>query len=168
MTLSAERRLEVHTEYGWMAQPKLDDPADLVLIHAALDRGHEDDTHVDGGEAVEGAELLVDQVRPSAQRRVGLRVETVELQIHMRTEARQTFQESIVSRDADAVRVDHHVGNALLLGELDEVEKPRMQRRLPSRELHHLGRALGRDQAVEHRFNLLVGELESGLREVGP
>src|SRR4029450_6483846 len=45
-----------------------------------------------------------------------------------------------------------------------------MDRRLPARELHHLGRALGGDEAVEHEVDLLERErvavrLGAGVRE---
>ena len=62
-----------------MAQPEVDDRADLMVVHASFDGRDEDRAHIRLGQPVKGLELGLDQVLPAAQRKIGYRVEPVEL-----------------------------------------------------------------------------------------
>src|SRR5207247_9278993 len=66
MPLSAECRLEVHPEDGWMAEAELDDGTDLVLIDASLDCRHQDAAYVRLHPPVERAQLFLDHIWASA------------------------------------------------------------------------------------------------------
>ena len=66
MPLSAECRLEVDPEDGWMAEAELDDGTDLVLIDASLDCRHQDDAYIRLRQPVERAQLFLDHIWASA------------------------------------------------------------------------------------------------------
>ena len=168
MPLRTEGGLKVHAEHGGVRKAELDDPPDLVEIYVAFDRSDEDNAHVGLGEPVQRAELGLEKICTATKEIVRSLVKAVELEVDMRPKPSDPSEELVVASDTDPVRVHHHVRDPLALRQCDEVEKLRVQRRLASGELHDLRVALSRDEGIEHRIDLLVGELESCPGEVRP
>src|SRR4029079_8272105 len=93
-------------------------------------------------------------------------VKAIELEINLRLDACDLGQEAIVAGDPYAIGVDHHIGDALGARQLDKLHDSRVQRRLAARELKRLGVAFGGHEAVEHKLNLLIGQLPAVVGQV--
>ena len=66
-----ECRLEVDPANGRMGDREVDDPADLVLVDAALDGRHQGDVAADRGQTIQRANLLRHDVRRRRATRAG-------------------------------------------------------------------------------------------------
>ena len=76
-----ERGLEIDSADGGVLDGKVDDLADFMLVDAALNSGYERNVQADLSKAIEGSELLFQNVRLAAQDAVGFRVKTIELEV---------------------------------------------------------------------------------------
>ena len=161
MAAGVEGRLKVDSFHGRMIEAEADDPADLVLIDAALDGGHKDDGAADFGQAVERAEFCGQDIGLAADDAVGFAFEAVELEIDVRAHFGQFGKKAVVVRDALAVGVQHHVGDAALLCGAHHRNDLRVDRRLAAGELHDLRIALGGDKAIENVFDFFERQIEA-------
>ena len=105
-----------------MADCKIDDLSDLVVIHPTLDCGNDGDVQADLRQPVERTHLLLQNIRLTAKNPVRLRVEPVELKINRGADFVQLFKKTVILRDALAVRIDHDEGNIAGLRCPDEVD----------------------------------------------
>ena len=107
-------RLEDDALHRRVLQPEADDRADLVLVHAPLDRGDERDGDAEVGAPRERLLLVGPQVL-ATDREVGRLLEPVELEVECgRADPRDLLRERAVAREPDPVRVEHHVPDAAL------------------------------------------------------
>ena len=79
-------------------------------------------------------------------------VQAVELQVDLQPVAhrRERFDQARVVGQADAVGVDHHGLDRLLVGVADHAHEVGVQRRLAAGELQDVGHAFELDVAVDH------------------
>ena len=130
--------------------------ADLVVVHALLDRDDERRGHAEPVEALE--RLLADAPQIGAaqiHQRVALERVELEVQLEVRHVARQPHRELLVLRDPDAVRVDHQVPDRPRLCAIEHLEELRMDRRLAAGNLHDVGMALVAHDGVEHPLDVI-------------
>ena len=161
MASGMKRGLEVDTTHGRMADGKFDDASDLVLVDATLDRRHQRDVQSAARQPVQRAQFFLEHVRLAADAAIGLGFEAVELKIQRRTRFGQLVKEAVVACNALAVGIDHHERDAARLGRAHELQDLRMDGRLTSGELHHLGTALGAHEVIENLLDLLERQIEA-------
>ena len=142
MAAGVERRLKVDPANRRMRDREIDDATELVLVDAAFDRRHQRDVQPRRGQAVQGADALLDDVGFAAQRERRSALEPVELKVERRLDLGELLDELVVARNPLAVGVDHDEADAARLRGLHEVDDLRMNRRLAAGELHDLGHAL--------------------------
>ena len=130
MAARVERRLEVDPANGRMRDREIDDPTELMLVDAAFDRRHQRHVQPCRGQAVQGANALLDDVGFAAQRERRAALEPVELKVERRLDLGELLDERVVARNPLAVGVDHHEANAARLRGLHEVDDLRMNGRL--------------------------------------
>src|SRR5215207_9077568 len=147
-------RLEEHAGDRRVLDAEADDRAHLMLVDAALDGGGKRDADFGRDAAIERAELLLGQ-RPTAERNLRRLLEAVELQVDVDSELCQSGREAGIASQADAIRVQHHQRDVAPLGGRQHVEDLRVDRGLTAGELNRLGFALGPDEGVQHRLDLL-------------
>ena len=106
-------------------------------------------------------------IRLAANDAVGFAFEAVELEIDVGPDLRQFGEKAVVVRDALAVGVQHHVGDAALLRRAHHRNNLRMDRRLAAGELHQLRISFGGDKAIENVFHFFERQTEAraGLGE---
>jgi len=154
-------RLEVNSLDGGVIQTETDDPSDLVLIDTALDRRNQDHRATNFRKSVERPHLLRKDVGFTPDDPVGLAIKTVELEIDIRADFRQFRQKPLVVRDSLPVSVQHHVGNAALLGSPHHRDDLWMNRGLAPGELHDLWIAFSRHQVIQNVFDFFERQAES-------
>ena len=118
-----------------MLDREFDDPADLVVVDAALDRRNDRDAQSDLCEPVERPQLLLQQVRLAADDSIGLRFEAVELKVECGPHLVELLQKTIVAGDSLAVGVEHDEANVADLCGANEIDDPRMDGRLAAGKL---------------------------------
>jgi hypothetical protein len=99
-------------------------------------------------------EVFFQDVGLAAKNAIGLRVESVELEVDRRPNFVQLFEEPIILRDPLAIRVDHYERNIPRLRGANKVDNLRVDGRLAAGELNDFGVALGADVIVEDLFHL--------------
>ncbi len=147
---------------------EVDDLAELVVIESLL---HDDDqrradtvtVEILQGLASHVAHVLGPQVAESRL------LEAVELQIHLEAGhvRGQTLREGGVLRDADAVGVQHQVLDGALLRGIEDVPESRMDGWLAARDLHDVRLAFGRDDGIQHAFDVLEAAVGLAFRSRG-
>ena len=157
-------RLKRHPSNRRMLDCEFDDPADLVVVHAALDRRNDRDAQPDLCKPVERPQLLLQQVRLAADDSIGLQFEAVELKVECRPHLVELLQKMIVPGDSLAVGVEHHEANVAGLCGANEIDDPRMDGRLAAGKLENLGITFGADVIVEQLFHLFERQAESRRR----
>src|SRR6516165_4926571 len=90
-----------------MFDREVDDASDLIFVDAALDCGDDGDVETDLSEAIESAQLLLQDVGLAADRVVGLPLEAVELEVEGGAHLLELREKPVVVRDALAVGVQH-------------------------------------------------------------
>ena len=143
-----------------IVQRKLDDPANLLVVHAVDDRGYRNDVHTRGVQVLNCAELDVEEVAHQTMR-VGGVADTIELQIGIAQarlkggpgEFRTLGEFDTVGRGLNAAVPD-------LLRVPHRIQEVRRHRRFATRELdRHLAFRLDRDRVVEQRLDVFPREL---------
>ena len=114
--------LEIDSLHRRVIQAEANDPADLVFIHATFDGGHQNHGAADFGQPIERPQLFRQDIGLAANDAVGLALESVELEVDVRTNFGQLRQKRVVGGDALAVGVQHHIGDAARLGRLHHRE----------------------------------------------
>ena len=133
---------------------------DPVLISAALARAA-DQAYGSVREPVEGTQLLLQEIGLAADDSVGIRFEAVELEVQCRSHLVELLQKAIIACDSLAVGIDHDEADIAGLGGANEVDDPRVDRRLAAGKLDDLRIAFGADIVVEHLFDFLERQAES-------
>jgi hypothetical protein len=101
---------------------------------------------------------LVVGERLAADRDLRRLVESVELQVDVNAELGEGEGEARIASQPDAVGVEHHQRDSAFARGREHLEDLGVDRGLAARELHRLGLALGANERVEHRFDLLEGQ----------
>ena len=81
VTAGVECGLKVDAPNGWVLDGKLDDPANLMVIHTSFNGGDERDIEANGRQAIQRKQLLLKNVRLTANDAIGLAIKAVELEI---------------------------------------------------------------------------------------
>ena len=143
-----------------VVERELDDPADLLVVHAVDDRRDGDDVDAGGVQILDRAQLHVEQVADEAVR-VRRIADAVELQVRVpqpRLGRRLRELGALGELDPVGRRLDAAVPDLLRVAH--RVEEVRRHRRLAARELdRHLALRLERDRVVEQRLDVLPRQL---------
>src|ERR1035437_3185522 len=81
VTAGVECGLKVDAPNGWVLDGKLGDPANLMVIHTSFNGGDERDIEANGRQAIQRKQLLLKNVRLTANDAIGLAIKAVELEI---------------------------------------------------------------------------------------
>ena len=81
MAARMKRRLKIDSPNSRMLDGKVDDLADLVLVHSALDCRNNGDVQANLGKPIQCPKLLLQNVGFSAKNAIGLGIKAVELEI---------------------------------------------------------------------------------------
>ena len=100
----------------------------------------------------------------SAERPMGARAKTVKLQVDGRRVRSDCMDKARIPCEAEPIRVEHHMPDAALTGRTQDLDDLRMDRRLATTELQHLGSTLRFDKAVENRLHLSQAQVVAGTR----
>ncbi len=152
-----ERGLEIDSADGGVLDGKVDDLADFMLVDAALNSGYERNVQADLSKAIEGSELLFQNVRLAAQDAVGFRVKTIELEVKRWPDLVQLFKKSIVLRNSFSVCVDHHRIDTTRLCRTNEIDDQWVDGWFAARELNNFRGAFSSNEVVEHLFDFFHG-----------
>ena len=158
-----EHRLDRDAREVVGVERHVDDRPDLVVVDALGD-GHRERREDPGvGQPADRGVLDRPQVLAAVPAVRGL-AEAVELEVDLDPVAQlgELAQERVVARDPDPVGVEDDAGDVALGGGADEVEDPRVDRRLAAGQHQRVDlAALARDRGVQRAH-------DGGLRRVPP
>ena len=132
------------------------------MVDALLDGREQHNVELGLGQTVQGLELVWQQVL-AANRLVGLGRKAVELEVDGGLYLGEAGEKALVPGDANAVGVQHHHLDALVLSQTEHRQDVGVDGGLAAAELHDLGLALQLDEAVQHPLHLGHGETEARL-----
>ncbi len=138
--------------------------ADFVQVDVVVHRADQRATDVVFPQYLQRGQLGFQQ-RFAAQRLVRRVVQAVELKVDFEPVAHlgQLRNQGRIVRKADAVGVNHHRQDRLLVGVAHHAHQIRVQRRFAARQLQHIGDAFQADVTVYHsRVRLEVDVLAAG------
>src|SRR5258708_16412633 len=116
ITAGMEGKLEIDGGEGGMADGKMHDGPDLVEVDSAFDGWHEHYGQTDGCQAIQGAHLLLENVRLTTQNPVGLRRKAIELKVDRGTNIGKFGEKCVVIGDTLPVGIEHDVADIARLG----------------------------------------------------
>src|ERR1035437_428951 len=164
VTAGVECGLKVDAPNGWMLDGKLDDPANLMVIHTSFNGGHERDIQANGSQPIKSKQLFLKDVGLAANDAVCLAVKAVELEIDRGAHLSELVEEAVIVRNTLAIGVDHDERDATGTGSFHKVDDLRMDGGLAAGELHHFGVPLGANKIVQHRLDLFHRQAEARPR----
>ena len=164
VTAGMECRLKVDAANGWVLDGQFNDLANLMVIHTALNCGDKSYVETDGCKAIQRKQLLLKNVRLTANDAVGLTFKAVELEIDRGARFSELFEEPVIMCNALAVGVDHDKRNAARVRSFYEVDDLRMDGGLAAGELHHFRVTFGAHKIVQDRLHFFQGQAEARPR----
>jgi hypothetical protein len=88
-----------------MRDREIDDPAEFVLVDAPCDRRDQRDVQSGRGEAIQGANPLLDDARLASQRQRRSALESIELEVERRLDLGELLDEPVVACDSLPIRI---------------------------------------------------------------